>query len=157
MTYKLSSGRRYLNGELVDPPQLGPWVEEDLFPGFDYDELTDAGLFDIEADKEDWEEINAWLLSLEMSEAPLLFLIERCCDAGERLPDEMIETRLKDCSQDWISACLSAMNAVPKEFAEELLCAVSLAVRVGRNRRMTAPRQEPEPERRSTLTFFHPG
>ena len=46
MMYKLSSGRRYLNGELVDPPQLGPLVEEDLFPGFDYDELTDAGLFD---------------------------------------------------------------------------------------------------------------
>ena len=46
MTYKLSSGRWYLNGELVDPPQLGPWVAEDLFPGFDYDGLTDAGLFD---------------------------------------------------------------------------------------------------------------
>ena len=155
MTYKLSSGRRYLNGELVDPPQFGPWAEEDLFPGFDYDELTDAGLFDIEADKEDWEEINAWLLSLEMSEAPLLFLIERCCDAGERLPNEMIETRLKDCSQDWISACLTAMNAAPEAFAEELLSAVALAVRVERNRRATAP--EPEIETRSTLTFFHPG
>ena len=43
MANKLFSGRRHLNAELVDPPQLGLWVEEDLFPGFDNDELTDAG------------------------------------------------------------------------------------------------------------------
>ena len=157
MTYELSSGRRYLNGELVDPPQLGPWVDEDLFPWIDVEDLIDAGLYDIAADDDEWAGIEEWLLSLEQSDAPLLWLIERCCDNGELLPEEMIETRLKDCSQDWISACLSAINAAPKEFAEELLCAMSLAVRVERNRRMTAPTQAPEPENRSTLTFFHPG
>ena len=157
MTYKLSSGRRYLNGELVDPPLLGMWAEEDLFPWLDIHDLFDAGLYDIAAGDEDWIEIEAWLLSLEQSEIPLLWLIERCCDSGELLPDQMIETRLKDCSQDWISACRSAIKAAPAEFATELLCAVSLAVRVERNKRMTTPTQESEPERRSTLTFFHPG
>ena len=155
MPYKLSSGRRYLNGELVDPPQLGPWVEEDLFPWLDVEDLIDAGLYDIAASEDEWEEIEAWLLSLEQSEAPLLWLIERCCDSGELLPDQMIETRLKDCSQDWISACGTAIKAAPEEFASELLSALSLAVRVDRNRCATAP--EPEIERRSTLTFFHPG
>lgn len=36
MPYKLSSGRRYLNGELVDPPQFGQWSEADFFPEFDH-------------------------------------------------------------------------------------------------------------------------
>ena len=74
---------------------------------------------------------------------------------GELLPGEMIETRLKDCSQDWISACQSAIAAAPEEFVDDLLSAISLAVRVERNRRANAP--APETERRSTLTFFHPG
>ena len=157
MAYKLSSGRRYLNGELVDPPQLGPWAEENLFPWLDAEDLIDAGLYDIEADADEWAEIEEWLLSLEQSDAPLLWLIERCCDNGELLPDEMIETRLKDCSQDWISACMSAINAAPEEFAGEVLGAVSMAVRVERIQRGTKPQPEVEPERRSTLTLFHPG
>ena len=36
MPYKLSSGRRYLNGELVDPPQLGAWSKLDFFPELDH-------------------------------------------------------------------------------------------------------------------------
>lgn len=155
MTYKLSSGRRYLNGELVDPPQLGAWVEDDVFPWLDLDDLVDAGLFQIAASDDEWNEIEEWLLSTEQSEIPILFLIERCCDSGVLLPDEMIETRLQDCSQDWISACLSAINAAPQEFASELFSALSLAVRVERNGRI--PRQKIEEEQRSTLTFFRPG
>ena len=100
MTYKLSTGRRYLNGELVDPPQLGPWVDEDLFPWLDVEDLIDAGLYDIAASDEEWAEIEDWVESLGQSDAPLLWLIERCFDCGEFLPVEMIETRLKDCSQD---------------------------------------------------------
>lgn len=155
MAYKLSSGRRYLNGELVEPPQLGPWVEADLFPWLDEDDFISAGLFEIAADEDEWEEIEAWLLALQQSEAPLLFLIERCFDCGEELPDEIIETRLKDCPQDWISACRLAIAAAPSEFAGELLSAVTLAVLVERNGRKTVP--ESKPVRRSTLTFFHPG
>ena len=157
MTYKLSSGRRYLNGEIVDPPQLGPWVEEDLFPWLDVEDLINAGLYDIAASDDQWSEIETWLLSLEQSEAPLFWLIERCFDNGELLPNQLIETRLKDCSQDWLSACLSAIKAAPEEFASEVLGAVSMAVRVERNRRGTKPQPEVETERRSTLTFFHPG
>ena len=157
MPYKLSSGRRYLNGELVDPPQLGPWVDEDLFPWLDVEDLIDAGLYDIAASADEWAEIEEWVASLGQSEAPLLWLIERCFDCGELLPVEMVETRLKDCSQDWISACMSAINAVPEEFAGEVLGAVSMAVRVDRIRRRSRPQPEGEPERRSTLTFFHPG
>ena len=67
------------------------------------------------------------------------------------LPDEMIETRL----QDWISACLSAINAAPKEFASELFSALSMAGRVERNGR--GHRQKIEEEHRSTLTFFRLG
>lgn len=155
MAYKLSSGRRYLNGELVDPPQLGPWNEADLFPWLDIETLIDAGLYDIEADDHEWADIEAWLLSLEASEVPLFWLIERCFDNGEMLPVEMIETRLKDCSQDWISACLAAIDATPEPFANEVLGAVSLAVRVERNGHRI--KQEVETERRSTLTFFRPG
>ena len=155
MTYKLSSGRRYLNGELVDPPELGPWTEADLFPLLDYDDFINAGLFDIAMDEDEWDEVEAWLVTLNASDVPLLFLIERCCDRGELLPDEMIETRLKDCSQGWISACQSAIATAPEGFVDELLSAVSLAVRVDRNRRAIAP--EPETERRSTLTFFRHG
>lgn len=157
MAYKLSSNRRYLNGELVDPPQLGSWVEEDLFPWFDMADLIDAGLYDIDASDNEWAEIEEWLISLEESDAPLLWLIERCCDNGKLLPDQMIETRLKDCSQDWISACMSAINAVPEEFASEVLGAVSMAVRVERIRNGPRRKPEVEPERRSTLTFFRPG
>ncbi len=97
------------------------------------------------------------MLSLEQSEAPLLWLIERCLDNGELLPDELIETRLKDCSQNWISACLSAIKAAPEEFAREVLGAVLMAMRVERNKRDTKPQPEVETARRSTLTFFHPG
>lgn len=156
MTYKLSSGRRYLNGELVDPPQLGPWVEEDLIPWLDFEDFLDAGLFDIAASDDEWNEIEEWLLSVQQSEAPLLWLIERCYDNRVLLPDQMIETRLKDCSQDWISACRSAINAAPAKFASDVLGALSLAVRVERNKRATKPRLDAGTERRSTLTFFHP-
>ena len=147
MTYKLSSGRRYLNGELVDPPHLGSWTENDIFPWLDLDDLVDARLFEIAASDDEWNEIEEWLLSIEDSEIPLLFLIERCCDNGVLLPDEMIETRLQDCSQDWISACLSAIKAAPQEFASELFSALSLAVRVERNGRI--PSQKIEGEQRA--------
>ena len=70
---------------------------------------------------------------------------------GELLPGEMIETRLKDCSQDWISACQSAIAAAPEEFVDDLLSAISLAVRVERNRRANAPM--PETERRQRSLF----
>lgn len=157
MAYKLSSGRRYMNGELVDPPQLGPWVEEDLFPWLDVDDLFDAGLYEISADDEEWSQIEEWLDSLQQSDAPLLWLIERCCDYGELLPKQIIETRLKDCSQDWVGACMSALKAAPEEFVGEVIASVAMAVRVERNRRANAPKQEPEHEPRSTLTFFRPG
>ena len=157
MVYKLSSGRRYLNGELVEPPQLGTWVVDDLFPWLDAKDFIDAGLYDIEADADEWAEIEDWLLEIQQSDAPLLWLIERCLDNGELLPIQMIETRLKDCSQDWISACMSAINAAPTAFASEVLGVVSFAVRVERNGRATKPQREAEPERRSTLTFFRPG
>lgn len=157
MTYKLSSGRRYMNGELVDPPQLGPWSEADLFPELDYDDYGSAGLFGIAMDEGEWEEIEAWLTILDASDAPLYFLIERCCEGGDLLPDELIETRLKDCSQDWIRACRSAIASAPEGYACALLRALSMAVRIERNRRALAPKPEPETERRSTLTFFRPG
>ena len=157
LVYKISSGRRYLNGELVDPPQLGPWVEDDLFPWLDAKDFIDAGLYDIEADADEWAEIEDWLLEIQQSDAPLLWLIERCFDNGELLPIQMIETRLKNCSQDWISACMSAINAAPTACASEVLGVVSFAVRVERNGRATKPQREAEPERRSTLTFFRPG
>ena len=52
MTCKLSSGRRYMNGELVDPPQLGQCIESDLFPEIS-DERETAGLFDLDVEDED--------------------------------------------------------------------------------------------------------
>lgn len=65
MTYKLSSGRRYLNGELVDPPQLGLWSEADLFPELDYDDYDSAGLFGLAMDGDEWDKIEAWLITFE--------------------------------------------------------------------------------------------
>ncbi len=59
MPYQLSSGRRYLNGELVDPPQLGPWVKADLFPWLDIEDLIDAGLYDTAASDDQWLEIES--------------------------------------------------------------------------------------------------
>ena len=153
MVYKLSSGRRYLNGELVDPPQLGTWLKADLFAELDYDDLVTAGLFEICADEDDWEELETWLHSLMQSHAPLFFLIERCCDDGEVLPDEMIETRLKDCPQAWVSACLAAINNAPNAIASELLGDVSWAVRIERARRMADA--ESEQPKRSTLVVHH--
>lgn len=153
MTYKLSSGRRYLNGELVDPPAIGVWAEEDLFPELDYDDLATAGLFEIWADEDDWEELEAWIESLVQSRAPLSFLIERCCDDGEILPDEIIETRLKDCPQTWVSACMTAINNAPNAIASDLLRVVSWAVRIERARRLAET--EPEQPKRSTLVVHH--
>lgn len=153
MTYHLSTGRRYLNGELVDPPQLGSWVETDLFPELDYDDLATVGLFEIWADEVDWEELVAWIESLAQSRAPLFFLIERCCDDGEILPDEMIETRLKDCPQTWVSACTIAINSAPNAIASDLLRVVSWAVRIERARRLAEA--EPEEKERSTLVVHH--
>ena len=153
MVYKLSSGRRYLNGELVVPPQLGTWVEADLFPEIDYDDLVTAGLFEICADEDDWEELETWLDSLMQSHAPLFFLIERCCDDGEVLPYEMIETRLKDCPQTWVSACMAVINNAPNAIASELLGVVSWAVRIERARRLTEA--ESEQPKRSTLVVHH--
>ncbi len=153
MTYKLSSGRRYLNGELVDPPQLGPWHEADLFPELDYDDLVTAGLFEICADEDDWAELETWIGSLMRSRAPLFFLIERCSDDGELLPDEMIETRLKDCPQAWVSACMVAINNAPNAIVGELIGVVSWAVRIERARRLIEA--EPEQPKRSTLVVHH--
>ena len=96
MTYKLSSGRRYMNGELVDPPQLGPWVEGDLFPEIS-DGWETAGLFNLDVeDEEDYEALEWWLDTLHNPDAPVLFLIERCCQDGALLPLDMRETRLKE-------------------------------------------------------------
>ena len=153
MTYKLSSGRRYLNGELVDPPELGVWVEADLFPELDYDDLATAGLFEICVDEDDWEELESWLGSLMQSRAPLFFLLGRCCDDGEVLPDEMIETRLKDCSQAWVGACMAVITNAPHAIASELLGVVSWAVRIERARRLAEA--EPEQPKRSTLVVHH--
>ena len=105
-----------------------------MLPWLDVEDLIDAGLYDTAASDDQWLEIESWLLSLEQSEALLLWLIERCLDYGELLPDELIEARLKDCSQNWISACLSAIKAAPEEFAREVLGAVSMAMRVERNK-----------------------
>ena len=101
------------------------WAEADLFPELDYDDLDTAGLFEIWADEDDWEELETWIGSLMQSRAPLFFLIERCCDDGEVLPDEMIETRLKDCPQTWVGACMAAINNAPNAIASELLGVVS--------------------------------
>ena len=71
MTYRLSSGRRYPNGELVDPPELGRWEVADLFPNLDYDNFVEAGLFDVAISEDEYDEVEEWLLSLEASDAPL--------------------------------------------------------------------------------------
>ena len=153
MTYKLSSGRRYLNGELIEPPQLGPWVEEDLFPCVEYDDLATAGLFELGLGEEDWDVVEEWLWFLEESDAPLYFLIERCCDNGGLLPEDMLATRLKDFPLPWISACRNAIDAAPEIVAEELIYVIAWAVRIGRANRYAEP--QPVEESRSTLVIHH--
>ncbi|MCA2997674.1 MAG: hypothetical protein ING75_03635 [Rhodocyclaceae bacterium] len=160
MTYRLSSGRRYLNGELVDPPQLGPWTPTDLDPidGWDdlWDDLVTAGLLDLECEDDDeWGLIERWLDSLCCSSIPLMFLIERCCGEDELLSQDMIDTRLKDFPAHWRSACLAAIGEAPEWLGDEILVVVAWAVRIERARRLAEPRIE-EPLR-STLTFFRPG
>jgi hypothetical protein len=160
MTYKLSSGRRYLNGELVEPPQLGPWTETDLDPtdGWDdpWEDLITAGLLELDYfDDDEWEQIEGWLYSLFRAEIPLLFLIERCCDDGELLPRDMIDTRLQHFPDDWRSACLSAIDDAPEWLGEEIIMVVAWAVRIERARRIAEP--PVEEVQRSTLTFFRPG
>ena len=111
MTYKLSSGRRYLNGELVAPPQLGPWRESDLFPELLWDDLVAAGLRELEFEgDDDWEQMDEWLLSLETGEISLAFLIERCCDNGWLLEQDLIATRLKEFPLHWQQACMYEAN-----------------------------------------------
>lgn len=155
MTYKLSSGRRYLNGELVDSPQLGPWKTADLFPEFNGDEFCDAGLYEIEMDADDWAEVEDWLLAIEASDAPLQFMIEQCFGRTEPLPEDIRETRLKDFPAPWISAYWHAIKSIPEGYADSLCLVVAKAVRAERERRIAAPVREPET--RSTLTFFRPG
>lgn len=155
MVFNLSSDRRYLNGELVNPPVLGQWSEADLFPEIEYEDFVAAGLFDIAMDDDDRSKVEEWLLTIQSSEAPLLFLIERCCDGGELLPTEMIETRLKDCPWQWTSACMRAIKFAPEAVACDLFRAFSRAVVIERARRPVGVRTEIV--RRSTLTFFRPG
>lgn len=153
MTYKLSSGRRYLNNELVDPPQLGPWTEADLFPEWDSEDLFTLGLYDIDADEDEWDEINDWLLTLDDSPFPVTFLIERCCDDGELLPEDIRETRLKDFPRHWVSACQTALNDAPEPFAEDLFFVIFWSVRIERARRLATA--TPAREKRSTLEMHH--
>jgi hypothetical protein len=160
MPYKLRSGRRYLNGELVDPPQLGPWTPQDLDPldGWDdpWEDLITAGLLDLDYfDDNEWEEIQGWLYSLFRAEVPLLFLIERCCDDVELLPRDMLDTRLQHFPDHWRSACLSAIEEAPQWLGEEIVIVVAWAVRIERARRSAEARAEEPPH--PTLTFFQPG
>jgi hypothetical protein len=156
MPYKLASGRRYLNGELVDQPQLGPWSEADWHPTLDWDDLICAGLFELDySDTKEWEQVEQWLLSLEESDIPLSFLLERCCDVDGLLSTEVIETRLKDFPAHWQSACLTKIEDVPECAGYEIVAVVASAVRMDRARRSAEPRVEEPP--RSTLTFFRPG
>lgn len=159
MPYKLSSGRRYLNGELVDPPQLGPWTEADLGSMYEWDDLICAGLFELDySDTKEWEQVEQWLLALEESDIPLSFLLERCCDVDGLLSMEVVEARLKDFPAHWQSACLTRIEDVPECVGYEIVAVVASAVRMGRARRKpeTLPSQK-EDRPRSTLTFFRPG
>jgi hypothetical protein len=159
MPYKLSSGRRYLNGELVDPPQLGPWAEADLDSMLEWDDLVCAGLFELDyADINEWEQVEEWLLSLEESDIPLAFLLERCCDLGGLLSTEVIEARLKDFPAHWQSACLARIEDVPECVGVEIVAVIASAVRMDRARRKAQEVQFQQEDRpRSTLTFFRPG
>lgn len=158
MTIKLSSGRRYLNGELVDPPQLGAWVEEDLYAECNWDDLVCAGLFELDyCDDKEWEQVEQWLLSLEESDIPLNFLLERCCDIDGLLSDELIEARLKDFPLHWQKECLSRIESVPECVGVELISVIASAFRMERARRQALPAKRNDEERRSTLTFFRPG
>ena len=159
MTYKLSSGRRYLNGELVDPPQLGPWAEADLDSTYEWDDIICAGLFELDyCDTEEWEQVEQWLLSLEESDIPLSFLLERCCDVDGLLSTEVIEARLKDFPAHWQSACLTRIEDLPECVGVEIVAVVASAVRMGRARRKAETLQSQKEDRpRSTLTFFRPG
>jgi hypothetical protein len=148
MTYRLSSGRRYLNGELIDPPQLGPWVEEDLFPCLEYDDLETAGLSELAIDEDDWDAVEDWLQSLDEANAPIYFLIERCCDDGGLLPEDMLATRLKDFPRPWIATCRNAIDAAPAIVAGELLYIIAWAVRIERARRYAEAKPEEDPPSR---------
>lgn len=159
MTYKLSSGRRYLNGELVDPPQLGPWAEAEFDSISDWDDLIAAGLFELDyCDPEEWEQVEEWLVSLEESDIPLSFLLERCCDIDGLLSTEVVEARLKDFPAHWQSACLTRIEDVPECVGYEIVAVVASAVRMRRARRNAETLQPQNEDRpRSTLTFFRPG
>lgn len=155
MTYKLSSGRRYLNGELVDPPQLGGRTESDFFPVFDHDDFTDAGLFEIEMDADEWDAANEWLHSIDSSAAPLYFMIEQTYGRVEWLPRDLQDTRMKEFPAIWVNAYRQALKAAPTRFLDALCFVIAKAIRAERERRKAAPEQAYE--RRSTLTFFRPG
>lgn len=164
MPYQLSSCRRYLNGELVAPPQLGRWTPTDIDPidGWDdlWDDLFTAGLLDLDyeddddEDDDEWKLIKGWLDTLFCSSIPLMFLIERCCGEDKLLSQDMIDTRLKDFPAHRRSACLAAVEEAPEWLGDEIVVVFAWAVRIEHARRLAAPRIE-EP-RRSTLTFFRP-
>ncbi len=156
MTYNLSSGRRYLNGELIDQPQLGPWSEADWYPTIEWDDLICAGLFELDySDTKEWEQVEQWLISLEESDTPISFLLERCCDVDGLLSMEIIEARLKDFPVQWQRACLTRIEDVPECVGYEIVAVVASAVRMDRARRRAEPCFEEPP--RSSLTFFRPG
>jgi hypothetical protein len=135
MTYKLSSGRRYMNGELVDPPELGPWVEGDLFPVIS-DEWVTAGLFELNvADEDEYQVVEWWLAKLHNPDVPVLFLIERCCHEGELLHVDMRETRLQEFPKRWRTACRAAIQEVVEYGGVELISVIAWAVRIERARR----------------------
>ena len=128
MTYKLSSGRRYMNGELVDPPQLGPWIEADLFPVIS-DEWETVGLFDLGVEDEDeYQCVGWWLDALNDSHVPVLFLIEQCCHDRELLHLDMRETRPKDFPKRWRDACRFALKEVVELGGLELIFVIAWAV-----------------------------
>ena len=135
MTYKLSSGRRYMNGKLVDPPQLGPWVEGDLFPVIS-DEWEPAGLFELDVDDEDeYQCVEWWLDALHNPDIPVLLLKERCCHDGELLHMDMRETRLQEFPRRWRTACCAAIQEVVEYGGTELISVIAWAVRIERARR----------------------
>ena len=62
-----------MNGELVDPPHLGLWVEDDSLPEIS-DESETANLFDLDVEDEDeYQCVEWWLDALNDAHVPVLF------------------------------------------------------------------------------------
>ena len=99
--------------------------------------------------------MDEWLLSLETAEISLAFLIERCCDNGWLLTQDLIATRLKEFPLHWQQACMKRIADVPEFAGEALISVVAKAVLIVRARQQETPIVFEE--KRRTLTFFRPG